>query len=142
MSQNHTFFIYVYILFFENKKFQNKCTSACHILLNFSKMKKIFFFFDLLTFPISPLSFVCVYTYVCEGNWYRVKCRTAVRRGVILDSDQVALINSGILVHVVEKFGRRVQIDNPYRGFCSLHDGAGLDILTPLPVSFGDKKNI
>jgi len=66
------------------------------------------------------------------GNWYKVECRTAVRKGVMLDSQQISLLNAGTLVHVVEKFGRRVQVDQPHRGFCSLHDGAGLDILRPL----------
>jgi len=63
------------------------------------------------------------------GNWYRVECRTAVREGVLLDSRQMALLNVGARVHVVQNFGRRVFIDQPFRGFCSLHDGAGLHIL-------------
>lgn len=66
------------------------------------------------------------------GNWYRVQFRTAVREGILLDTETQALINPGQLVHVVQQFGRRVQIDQPCRGFCSLHDGAGLKILTPV----------
>lgn len=63
------------------------------------------------------------------GNWHVVEHRTAVRERILLDSNLVSLLNPGIIVHVVQTFGRRVQIDQPYRGFCSLHDGAGLQIL-------------
>jgi len=66
------------------------------------------------------------------GNWFVVQFRTAVRGGILLDSDTVAILNPGDVVHVVEKFGRRVQVDSPARGFCSLHDGAGLRILTQI----------
>jgi hypothetical protein len=66
------------------------------------------------------------------GSWYEVKYRTAVRQGILLDTDTIAIMNPGARVHIVQQFGRRVQVDQPFRGFCSLHDGAGLDILVPI----------
>lgn len=65
------------------------------------------------------------------GSWYQVKLRSMIRKGVLLDSDRMRVIEKGSLVHVIEHFGRRVQVNEPVHGFCSLHDGSNSVILEP-----------
>jgi len=101
-----------------------------HLILHFSFIHPKLWFNSPFLLAVSAVNSAVTFTGLGQfGNWYRVQCRTAVRAGVTLDSDQLQLLNTGSYVHVIENFGRRVQIDQPVRGFCSLHDGAGLDIL-------------
>lgn len=108
--------------------------NTAHMLLQFAYMHPKLWFHDPFTLCCaavnSAATFIGAGTW---GSWYRVLARTAVRRGILLDTPTISLLEPGEIVHMVQQFGRRVQIDRPYRGFCSLHDGAGLQILQPLP---------
>jgi hypothetical protein len=108
-------------------------TSTAHLLLHFCFMHPKLWYrkpFQLISAAVnSAVTFQGKGTW---GNWHRVQYRTAVRDGILLDSATTGLCSPGDMVHVVQAFGRRVQIDAPFRGFCSLHDGAGLQILKPV----------
>jgi len=65
-------------------------------------------------------------------HWYRVCLNTIVRKGVKLDSERMRILPMGSRVHVVEVNDRRVQIDQPISGWCSLRSSNGDTILTPL----------
>lgn len=66
------------------------------------------------------------------GGWHRVCLNTIVRKGVALDSERLRILPMGSRVHVVEKAERRVRIDQPIAGWCSLKSSNGDTILTPL----------
>lgn len=66
------------------------------------------------------------------GGWHRVCLNTIVRKGVELDSERLRILPMGSRVHVVEKAERRVRIDQPIAGWCSLKSSNGDTILTPL----------
>lgn len=65
-------------------------------------------------------------------GWHRVCLNTIVRKGVQLDSERLRILPMGSRVHVVQKKDRRVQIDQPIQGWCSLKSSNGDTILTPL----------
>jgi len=65
-------------------------------------------------------------------GWHRVCLNTIVRKGVQLDSERLRILPMGSRVHVVEKKDRRVRIDQPISGWCSLKSSNGDTILTPL----------
>lgn len=65
-------------------------------------------------------------------GWHRVCLNTIVRKGVALDSERLRILPMGSRVHVVEKQDRRVRIDQPIAGWCSLKSSNGDTILTPL----------
>lgn len=110
-----------------------RVTETAHLILHFSFMHPKLWFktpFQLVSAAVN--SSVTFHGKGTWGNWYQVQYRTAVRSGILLDSATKGLCNPGDLVHIVQSFGRRVQVDAPFRGFCSLHDGAGLQILKPV----------
>merc|ERR1739842_271187 len=107
---------------------------GAHLILHYSLMHPKLWFREPYLQCCAAVN--CAMTFLGKGswgNWFSVEFRTAIRSGILLDSDTISLLNPGQEVHVVQKFGRRVQIDQPFCGFCSLHDGAGLVILKPLP---------
>ena len=53
-----------------------------------------------------------------------------------LDSERLRILPMGSRVHVVEQQDRRVRIDQPIAGWCSLKSSNGDTILTPLQVTF------
>jgi len=65
-------------------------------------------------------------------GWHRVCLNTIVRKGVQLDSERLRILPMGSRVHVIQKKDRRVQIDQPIQGWCSLKSSNGDTILTPL----------
>jgi len=65
-------------------------------------------------------------------HWYRVCLNTIVRKGVKLDSERMRILPMGSRVHVIDVQDRRVQIDQPINGWCSLRSSNGDTILTPL----------
>jgi len=69
--------------------------------------------------------------YLVLGN-YRVCLNTIVRQGKELDSTRLRILPMGSRVHVVGGVGRRVQIDSPCRGWCSIISSLGDVILSPL----------
>lgn len=68
-----------------------------------------------------------------EEGWYRVCLNTIVRKGLALDSDRLRILPMGSRVHVVGQHDRRVEIDEPIRGFCSLEIDANFGKLIPVP---------
>jgi len=65
-------------------------------------------------------------------GWYRVCLNTIVRKDVKLDSERLRILPMGSRVNVVQKKGRRVMIDQPIKGWCSLSSSNGDTILKPL----------
>lgn len=65
-------------------------------------------------------------------GWYRVCLNTIVRKDVKLDSERLRILPMGSRVNVVQKNGRRVMIDQPIKGWCSLSSSNGDTILKPL----------
>lgn len=57
---------------------------------------------------------------------------TIVRKEVKLDSERLRILPMGSRVNVVKKEGRRVMIDQPIKGWCSLSSSNGDTILKPL----------
>jgi len=109
-------------------------TNTAHMLLQFSFMHPKLWFHDPFTLCCAAVNSAATFLGAGTwGSWYRVLARTAVRHGILLDSPTISLLEPGEVVHMVQQFGRRVLVDLPYRGFCSLHDGAGLQILQELP---------
>eukprot|EP00494_Astrolonche_serrata_P025332 UN25593 len=66
------------------------------------------------------------------GGWHRVCLNTIVRKGVNLESERLRILPMGSRVRVVERVDRRVRIDQPIAGWCSLKSSNGDTILTPL----------
>lgn len=67
-----------------------------------------------------------------QMGWYRVCLNTIVRKDVKLDSERLRILPMGSRVNVVQKEGRRVMIDQPIKGWCSLSSSNGDTILKPL----------
>jgi len=67
-----------------------------------------------------------------SGVWHRVCLNTIVRKGQLLDSERLRILPMGSKVFVVEQRERRVRIDQPIAGWCSLRSSNGDTILTPL----------
>lgn len=67
-----------------------------------------------------------------EGRWHRVCLNTIVRKGVALDSDRLRILPMGSKVFVVEYNERRVRIEQPIHGWCSLKSSNGDTILAPV----------
>jgi len=65
-------------------------------------------------------------------GWHRVCLNTIVRKEKVLDSERLRILPMGSRVNVVEKSGRRVRIDQPIIGWCSLNSSNGDTILKPL----------
>jgi len=65
-------------------------------------------------------------------RWHRVCLNTIVRKGMALDSERLRILPMGSKVWVVEQQERRVRIDRPIVGWCSLKSSNGDTILTPL----------
>lgn len=68
-------------------------------------------------------------------GWHRVCLNTIVRKEKGLDSERLRILPMGSRVNVVEKNGRRVRIDQPIAGWCSLNSSNGDTILKPLDPS-------
>lgn len=68
-------------------------------------------------------------------GWHRVCLNTIVRKARGLDSERLRILPMGSRVNVVEKNGRRVRIDQPIAGWCSLNSSNGDTILKPLDPS-------
>lgn len=62
-------------------------------------------------------------------KWYRVCLNTIVRKNVELDSERLRILPMGSRVRVSAKKGRRVQIDQPILGWCSMQSSNGDTIL-------------
>ena len=60
---------------------------------------------------------------------------TIVREAKELDSPQVNYVAKGSQVNVVEVVGRRVRIDQPLNGWCSLRSSKGDQILSLIRVT-------
>jgi len=67
-----------------------------------------------------------------DGQWHRVCLNTIVRREKHLESERLRILPMGSRVRVVERKDRRVRIDQPIAGWCSLKSSNGDTILTPL----------
>lgn len=65
-------------------------------------------------------------------GWHRVCLNTIVRKEKVLDSERLRILPMGSRVNVVEQSGRRVKIDQPIQGWCSLNSSNGDTILKPL----------
>jgi len=72
-----------------------------------------------------------------KGVWHRVCLNTIVRKKVNLDSERLRILPMGSKVFVVEQQERRVRIEQPIAGWCSLRSSNGDTILTPLDDSDG-----
>lgn len=68
-------------------------------------------------------------------GWYRVCLNTIVRKGVNLESERLRILPMGSRVRVIRQEQRRVEIDQPIQGWCSLKSSNGDTILTPLDQS-------
>jgi len=66
------------------------------------------------------------------GQWHRVCLNTIVRKGRELDSERLRILPMGSRVRVQERVDRRVRIDMPVGGWCSLRSSNGDTILSPL----------
>jgi len=67
-----------------------------------------------------------------DGQWHRVCLNTIVRKDKNLESERLRILPMGSRVRVVERSDRRVRIDQPIAGWCSLKSSNGDTILTPL----------
>jgi len=64
-------------------------------------------------------------------RWYRLKVNNDIHESVAMSSKRVARLNPDDIVHVCEFQGRRVRIDEPVIGWCSLMTKAGEILLEP-----------
>lgn len=64
--------------------------------------------------------------------WHRVCLNTIVRKERELDSERLRILPMGSRVRVIAQKERRVKIDQPIAGWCSLKSSNGDTILTPL----------
>lgn len=60
-----------------------------------------------------------------DGAIYRAVKSTKVRKGMAKDTSEVATLNEGTVVIVVELQNRRVRITHPVEGWCSLYKNDG-----------------
>lgn len=65
-------------------------------------------------------------------KWYRVQLNTVVRSGKDLDSERIRILPMGTRVRVQEILKRRVRIDMPVKGWCSMRSAGGDIILKPI----------
>lgn len=72
-----------------------------------------------------------------SGVWHRVCLNTIVRKGQNLDSERLRILPMGSKVFVKEQRDRRVRIEQPIAGWCSLRSSNGDTILTPLDDTDG-----
>jgi len=70
-----------------------------------------------------------------KGVWHRVCLNTIVRKKQHLASERLRILPMGSKVFVVEQQDRRVRIEQPIAGWCSLRSSNGDTILTPLDDS-------
>jgi len=64
-------------------------------------------------------------------RWYRLKVQNDIHESVAMSSKMVARLSPGDVVHVCEFQGRRVRIDEPVIGWCSLMTKTGEILLEP-----------
>jgi len=67
-----------------------------------------------------------------DQNWYRVCLNTIVRKGKELDSERLRILPMGSRVRVTKTVERRVKVDQPIEGWCSLTSSNGDQILHKL----------
>jgi len=70
-----------------------------------------------------------------EGKWYRVCLNTIVRKDMQLDSERLRILPMGSRVSVIEtskENTRRVKINSPIEGWCSMSSSNGDTILAPI----------
>jgi len=65
-------------------------------------------------------------------GWHRVQLNTIVRKTIALDSDRLRILPMGSRVYVIEQKERRVKINQPIEGWCSLSSSNGDQILVKL----------
>lgn len=71
-------------------------------------------------------------TVVQELGWHRVCLNTIVRQTKELDSSRLRILPMGSRVNVVDVVGRRVKIDQPIDGWCSIESSNGDLILSKI----------
>ena len=85
------------------------------------------------------LSFMFLINYVGEDldfmGAYRVCLNTIVRMGEEMDSEKLRILPKGSRVNVTHRKGRRVRIDSPVIGWCSVIARNGDTILTKIVVN-------
>mmetsp|Transcript_25690 Transcript_25690/g.73854 ORF Transcript_25690/g.73854 Transcript_25690/m.73854 type:complete len:314 (-) Transcript_25690:94-1035(-) len=64
-------------------------------------------------------------------GYFRVYLNTVVRQDRDLQSDRVGILTVGDRVFGVERYGRRIRIEHPLRGWMSTATREGVDILRP-----------
>jgi len=67
-----------------------------------------------------------------QMGWHRVCLNTIVRATKELGSARLRILPMGSRVHLVEVQGRRVRIDQPIDGWCSIESSNGDQILSPI----------
>jgi len=72
-------------------------------------------------------------------GWHRVCLNTIVRATKDLESARLRILPMGSRVNVVEVSGRRVRIDEPIGGWCSIESSNGDLILSPTDDNKGDE---
>jgi len=76
--------------------------------------------------------------------WYRVCLNTIVRKGEDLNTERMRILPMGSRVHAIEisekKQSRRVKIDQPIQGWCSLKSSSGDTILSLINSNSGSNK--
>merc|ERR1719330_2340897 len=79
-------------------------------------------------------------------GWHRVCLNTIVRATRELESARLRILPMGSRVNVIEVNGRRVRIDQPIDGWCSIESSNGDLILSPTqtdqPDGFGDGEGV
>ena len=70
-----------------------------------------------------------------ELGLHRVCLNTIVRKTEALDSERLKILPMGSRVNVVQRKDRRVRIDAPIAGWCSLISTIGDTILTKIDAS-------
>lgn len=65
-------------------------------------------------------------------GWHRVCLNTIVRKGEKLDSERLRILPMGSRVKIIQQKGRRVRIDSPIDGWCSLKSSTGDTILAKI----------
>eukprot|EP00494_Astrolonche_serrata_P022514 UN22771 len=72
-----------------------------------------------------------------KQGWHRVCLNTIVRATKELGSARLRILPMGSRVHLVEVQGRRVRIDQPIDGWCSIESSNGDQILSPIQTADG-----
>jgi len=67
-----------------------------------------------------------------RGIWHKVLCNTTVRKTYRMESERVTVIQLGTKVFVVDQKDRRVRIEHPVHGWCSVRSSNHDLILAPL----------